>query len=83
MLEKILKKLKGEEEESDSVRFEDLKRNLINTKMEISDLNTGINYTTDPILLNQLIFQLKAAEMRYRYWFKIARDFKMDTENHE
>lgn len=83
MLEKILKKLKGEEEVDDSVRFEDLKRNLINTKMEISDLNTGINYTTDPILLNQLIFQLKAAEMRYRYWFKIARDFKTDTENHE
>ena len=51
-----------------------LRENLENTKYEISQLDMKLDYITDPILLNQLIFQRKAAEMKYRYWYKIARE---------
>ncbi len=64
-----------------SSEYSTLMSHLSETKAEISDLNSSINYVTDPILLNQLIFQLKAAEMRYRYWFCLARDMEISADN--
>lgn len=57
-------------------------KNLDETREELSLLNQSLNYITDPILLNQLIFQIKAAEVRYRYWFYTARNMenKISTE---
>ena len=48
--------------------------NLNNAKDEMSELISKIDFITDPLLLNQLIFQLKAAEMRYSYWYKLAKE---------
>jgi len=47
---------------------------LKETKYELDSLTKNIDYVTDPILLNQLIFQLKAAEVRYQYWFCMAKE---------
>lgn len=58
-----------------------LLKNLDETKSEIEYLKSTLNFVTEPILLNQLIFQIKAAEVRYQYWFFIAR--KLETENLE
>lgn len=55
---------------SDSAIIEHLKE----TKHELDYLSKNINYITDPVLLNQFIFQLKAAEVRYQYWFLIAKE---------
>ncbi len=52
----------------------DLISNLEETKSELNHLKLAINYITDPILLNQLIFQIKAAEVRYQYLFCMARE---------
>ncbi len=59
-----------------SAEISDLIRNLDETKEELKELNQSLNYVTDPILLNQLIFQIKAAEVRYRYWYRTAREIK-------
>lgn len=48
--------------------------NLDSTKEELDMLNQSLNYITDPILVNQVIFQIKATEVRYRYWFYLARN---------
>ncbi len=53
--------------------------NLENTKYEISQLDVCLDYITEPMLMNQVIFQRKAAEMRYRYWFKLAREKKISA----
>lgn len=63
--------------EKQSPEVLDLIRNLDETREELRELNQSLNYVTDPILLNQLIFQIKAAEVRYRYWFCVAK--KMQT----
>ena len=63
-------------EEKQSAEVLDLIRNLDETKEELRELNQSLNYVTDPILLNQLIFQIKAAEVRYRYWYRTARTIK-------
>ena len=55
-----------------------LLKNLDSTKEEITHLNSALNFVTDPILLNQLIFQIKAAEVRYQYWFLIARNMESE-----
>ena len=44
------------------------------TKYEISELDSKLNFVTDIILMNQLIYQRKAAEMKYRYWYKLAKE---------
>lgn len=54
-----------------------LLKNLDETKKELSLLSDNLNYVTDPILLNYLIFQIKAAEVRYQYWFCMARDMNL------
>lgn len=51
--------------------------NLKTTKNELDSLSHNIDYITDPILLNQLIFQLKAAEVRYQYWFCMAKEMNL------
>lgn len=74
-----IKKAFGKEKMYTS-EYTTLMKQLNDTKSEISDLNSSINYVTDPILLNQLIFQLKSAEMRYRYWFRLARDMDISAK---
>ncbi len=74
-----IKKALGKEKMYTS-EYTTLMKQLNDTKSEISDLNSSINYVTDPILLNQLIFQLKSAEMRYRYWFRLARDMDISAK---
>ncbi len=54
-----------------------LLKNLDETKEELEQLNQSLRFVTDPILLNQLIFQVKAAEVRYRYWFCLAREMNL------
>lgn len=56
--------------------FNTLRKNLEKTKYEIADLDATLDHVTDPILLSQIIFQRKAAEMRYRYWYKLAKEMK-------
>ena len=60
----------------DGYSFETIMNNLEKTKYEISQLDVSLDYITEPMLMNQVIFQRKAAEMRYRYWFKLAREKK-------
>lgn len=57
--------------------------NLDSTKEELDMLNQSLNYITDPILVNQIIFQIKAAEVRYRYWFYLARNKAKEKNNEE
>ena len=73
----IIKKIKGEDPPLFAEEYTFLMKNLENTKLEISELNSNINFITDPILLNQMIFQLKAAETRYRYWYRLAKEMKV------
>lgn len=51
--------------------------NLKKTKAELDILYHNLDYVTDPILMNQLIFQLKATEVRYQYWFCMAKDLNI------
>lgn len=62
--------------ENNSPEVLELIKNLDETKEELRELNQSLNYVTDPILLNQLIFQIKAAEVRYRYWYCVAKKTK-------
>jgi len=78
----LIKKIKGEDPPPFTPEFTFLMKNLENTKLEISELNTNINFVTDPVLLNQMIFQLKAAETRYRYWYRLAKEMKV-TEHEQ
>lgn len=55
-------------------------KNLEATKEELDMLNQSLKFITDPILINQIIFQIKATEMRYRYWFYLARNTKKSEE---
>ncbi len=64
----------------ESARGRVIINHLKQTKAELESLNKNIDYVTDPILLNQLIFQLKAAEVRYEYWFCMARDLSISGE---
>lgn len=63
-------------DEKQSLEVLELIKNLDETKEELRELNQSLNYVTDPILLNQLIFQIKAAEVRYRYWYCVAKETK-------
>lgn len=56
--------------------IETIMNNLENTKYEISQLDVCLDYITDTMIMNQVIYERKAAEMRYRYWFKLAREKK-------
>ena len=53
--------------------------NLKQTKAELDILYHNLDYVTNPILMNQLIFQLKAAEVRYQYWFCMAKDLNISN----
>ena len=75
MLSNIVNRFKGEEIKENEMQ--QLKRNLEITKIEISEINDSLNFITDPILMNQQIYQLKAAQMRYRYWFKMAKELRI------
>ena len=70
------KKVSTEDSNIASYSIEAIMENLENTRYEISQLDVSLDYITEPMLMNQVIFQRKAAEMRYRYWFKLAREKK-------
>ncbi len=57
----------------------DIVNNLKEIKAELDILYHNLDYVTDPILLNQLIFQLKATEVRYQYWFCMAKDLNISN----
>lgn len=67
-------------DKSKAYEYEILLKNINDIKKEIDCAKSSINFAVDPILLNQLIYQLKALEMRYRYWFKIAREMENNDE---
>lgn len=48
--------------------------NIKAIKKELETLNNNLNFITNPILLDQLIFQIKAAEVHYQYWYKLGRE---------
>lgn len=48
-------------------------KNLDSAKEELEALKQNLNYITNPMLINQVIFEIKAAEIKYRYWFYLAR----------
>ena len=74
---KDITKINFSKEEKHTAEFNALLQNLDETKTELSHLNQSLNYVTDPILLNQLIFQIKAAEVRYQYWFCMAKELEV------
>ena len=51
--------------------------NIKQIKKELYQLHNNINFITDPVLMDQMIFQIKAAEVQYRYWYKLAREAHM------
>lgn len=53
--------------------YERILKNLDSAKEELEVLKQNLNYITNPMLINQVIFEIKAAEIKYRYWFYIAR----------
>ena len=55
-------------------KYKTILKNMELTKYEISELDSKLNFVTDTILMNQLIYQRKAAEMKYRYWYKLAKE---------
>ena len=57
----------------------DIVNNLKEIKSELDILYHNLDYVTDPILLNQLIFQLKATEVRYQYWFCMAKHLNISN----
>lgn len=59
-------------------KYKTILKNMEHTKYEISELDAKLNFVTDTILMNQLIFQRKAAEMKYRYWYKLAKEISKD-----
>ena len=59
---------------SNDERYKTILKNMELTKYEISELDSKLNFVTDIILMNQLIYQRKAAEMKYRYWYKLAKE---------
>ncbi len=71
-----VKKNKIREKNTIEKEYMQLIENLKSTQLEISNLDATVDFVTEPILLNQIIFQRKAAEMRYRYWYKLAREMK-------
>ena len=80
MQKKFFKSTKNKTASDVDFSFDTLIKNLEATKYEIADLDATLDYVTDPILLNQIIFQRKAAEMRYRYWYKLAREMKTSPQ---
>ena len=79
-MNRIFGKIMGYDPVIDNSSFKALVKNMKNTKYEISELDASLDYVTDPILMNQIIFQRKAAEMRYRYWYKLAKENRNTSE---
>ncbi len=61
-------------------KYKSIIKNLERTKYEISEIDLKLNYVTDAILMNQLIYQRKASEMKYRYWYKLAKEHNIERE---
>ena len=57
-----------------SEKYNAILKNMELTKYEISELDLKLDFVTDLMLMNQLIYQRKAAEMKYRYWYKLAKE---------
>lgn len=75
----IKQKIKTAKPAKDSIGSEGMAiiNNLKTTKQELKTLSHNMEYVTNPILLNQLIYQLKAAEVRYQYWYCMARELNI------
>ncbi len=55
---------------------------LKNAKLELKRLNEIFNFSSNNLQSDRLIFQIKAAEMKYRYFCNLARE-KMSEEAKE
>lgn len=73
-MKEFIRKMTGANIYENSQSYKSLIDNLELAKYEISELDTSLDYITEPILMNQIIFQRKAAEMRYRYWLKLVKE---------
>lgn len=48
--------------------------NILQAKEETEGLAQAINFTNDNLMLENLIYELKASELRYRHFLSEARD---------
>lgn len=62
-------------------RYEELKRDILQTKDALDNALENFNHVTDPILIDYYTYTLKAAGIRYQFLLKQAKCLDLTSCN--
>lgn len=64
-----------------NTRYEELRRDILQTKDTLNNALDNFNHVTDPILIDYYSYTLKAAQIRYQFLLKQAKYLDLTSPN--
>ena len=58
-------------------RYEELKRDILQTKYTLDNALENFNHVTDPILIDYYSYTLKAAQIRYQFLIRQIKGLEL------
>lgn len=69
----VLNKFKQEKAEDNPER-EEIIKTVDNLKNELEQVHCRLNYTTEPLLIDSIIYEMKAIQKRYEYYIRLCKE---------
>jgi|GEM_PF-1899432 len=63
-------------------RVGDLIHNIAKTRLELEVANQNFSYVVEPMLVDMYVYQIKAAQAKYRYLLKLAREMGIEQREY-
>ena len=60
----------------------ELVHNIAKTRLELEVANQNFSYVTEPMLVDMYAYQIKAAQAKYRYLLKLARELGVEQREY-
>ncbi len=69
----VLNKLR-EEKNSDNAEKDEIIKTVDSLKDELNQIQCRLNYTTEPLLIESVIYEIKAIQKKYEFYIKICKE---------
>lgn len=62
------------EKETDNFEKAEIIKAVDSLKEELNQVHCRLNYTTEPLLIDSIIYEMKALQKRYEYYIRLCKE---------
>lgn len=63
-----------EEKSEENLEREEIIKAVDNLKNELEQVHCRLNYTTEPLLIDSIIYEMKSIQKRYEYYIRLCKE---------